>query len=336
MNFSYPFIRRPVGTTLLAIGLFLVGVVAYRFLPVASLPTVEFPTIRVSAEPAGRRSDDHGGDRRRAARAPARRNPGRHRNHLVEFARQHQHHHPVRSRPQHRRRRARRAGRAQRRAHRPARRPADPADLPQGQPVGGADPDPGADLEDHDAERDLRRRRYRDRPAHRAGRGRRRRQRQRRRAAGDPRPRQSGGDRLDGREHGGRAHRDRQRQCGEPARHVRRAAAGPYHRQQRSASAPREYENIVVKTTNGTVVRLGAIAAIEQSVRNSRSAAWFNLQPSVLLIITKQADANVIETVDRIRALLPELQALDPGRHRDSRSCPTAPRPSAPASSTCS
>ena len=43
MNFSCPFIRRPIGTTLLAIGLFLVGAVAYAFLPVASLPSVEFP-----------------------------------------------------------------------------------------------------------------------------------------------------------------------------------------------------------------------------------------------------------------------------------------------------
>ena len=49
MNFSYPFIRRPVGTTLLAIGLLLIGLVAYRFLPVASLPTVDYPTINVSA-----------------------------------------------------------------------------------------------------------------------------------------------------------------------------------------------------------------------------------------------------------------------------------------------
>src|SRR6202030_3763543 len=53
MNFSYPFIRRPIGTTLLAIGLFLVGLVAYLFLPVASLPTVDFPTIRVSASRPG-------------------------------------------------------------------------------------------------------------------------------------------------------------------------------------------------------------------------------------------------------------------------------------------
>jgi multidrug efflux pump subunit AcrB len=53
MNFSYPAIRRPVGTTLLAIGLVLAGIVAYRFLPVASLPTIEFPTIRVTASRPG-------------------------------------------------------------------------------------------------------------------------------------------------------------------------------------------------------------------------------------------------------------------------------------------
>jgi len=53
MNFSYPFIRRPVGTTLLAIGLFLIGCVAYSFLPVASLPSFELPTIRVSASRPG-------------------------------------------------------------------------------------------------------------------------------------------------------------------------------------------------------------------------------------------------------------------------------------------
>src|SRR2546427_6742203 len=53
MNFSYPFIRRPVGPTLLAIGLFLLGAVAYVFLPVASLPSIDFPTIRVSASRPG-------------------------------------------------------------------------------------------------------------------------------------------------------------------------------------------------------------------------------------------------------------------------------------------
>src|SRR6266404_8802933 len=52
-SISEPFIRRPVGTTLLAIGLFLLGVVAYEFLPVASVPNVDFPSIRVSATRPG-------------------------------------------------------------------------------------------------------------------------------------------------------------------------------------------------------------------------------------------------------------------------------------------
>src|SRR5882672_6247042 len=52
-SISEPFIRRPVGTTLLAIGLFLVGGVAYQFLPVAAVPNVDFPSIRVSATRPG-------------------------------------------------------------------------------------------------------------------------------------------------------------------------------------------------------------------------------------------------------------------------------------------
>ena len=53
MNISYPFIMRPVGTILLAVGLMLIGIVAYRFLPVASMPNVELPTIRVTASRPG-------------------------------------------------------------------------------------------------------------------------------------------------------------------------------------------------------------------------------------------------------------------------------------------
>jgi len=49
MNLSAPFVRRPVATTLLTIGATLVGIIAFQFLPVASLPQVEFPTINVSA-----------------------------------------------------------------------------------------------------------------------------------------------------------------------------------------------------------------------------------------------------------------------------------------------
>ena len=236
MNFSYPFIRRPVGTTLLAIGLFLAGAVAYGFLPVSSMPTVEFPTIRVSASRPGADPSIMAA----TVAAPLERRlgeiPGVTEITSTQFARQHQHHHPVRSQPQHRRRRARRAGGAQRRADRSAGRPADPAGHAQGQSVGGADPDPGADLQDPAGEQHVRRRRQRHRPAHRPGRRRRRGHRQRRRAAGDAHPGQPGRRRLDGRQPGGRAHRDRQRQFREPARHVRRARSRPHHRHQRAAS----------------------------------------------------------------------------------------------------
>jgi len=53
VNVSEPFIRRPIGTSLLAIALLLAGIVAYRFLPVAPLPQVEFPVIQVQASMPG-------------------------------------------------------------------------------------------------------------------------------------------------------------------------------------------------------------------------------------------------------------------------------------------
>src|SRR5215469_819704 len=49
VHFSAPFIKRPVATTLLSIAIILAGVVAYKMLPVASLPQIEFPVISVGA-----------------------------------------------------------------------------------------------------------------------------------------------------------------------------------------------------------------------------------------------------------------------------------------------
>jgi multidrug efflux pump len=73
-----------------------------------------------------------------------------------------------------------------------------------------------------------------------------------------------------------------------------------------------DYNSLVVKTVNGTVIRLADIATIKPGVRNVRSAGSYNRDPSVLLIITKQGDANVIDTVDRIYKLLPELRQWIP------------------------
>src|SRR5208282_927223 len=49
MNISAPFIRRPVATTLITIGIAFAGILAYRVLPVSPLPQVDFPTISVDA-----------------------------------------------------------------------------------------------------------------------------------------------------------------------------------------------------------------------------------------------------------------------------------------------
>ena len=89
----------------------------------------------------------------------------------------------------------------------------------------------------------------------------------------------------------------------------RRAVTIATNDQLRAAS---QYDPIVVRAANGTVVRLSSIATIEPGVRNRRSFGWYNRQPSILLVLTKSADANVIETVDRVRAMLPELQKWIP------------------------
>ena len=73
-----------------------------------------------------------------------------------------------------------------------------------------------------------------------------------------------------------------------------------------------QYDPIVVRSANGTVVRLSAVASIEPGVRNNLSAGWYNKQPSVLLVITKDATANVIETVDAIYDILPDIKRYIP------------------------
>jgi multidrug efflux pump len=81
------------------------------------------------------------------------------------------------------------------------------------------------------------------------------------------------------------------------------------NKQMRTAA---EFRDIMIKSANGNFVRLSDVAEVEDSVRNNRSIAWFNKQPAVLIQITKQGDANVIDTVDRVHALIPELKQWIP------------------------
>ena len=81
------FIDRPVATILLMLGLLLAGAIAFTRLPVSPLPQVEYPTIVGHGEPAGGEPGDDGGDRRHAARAPARAHRRGQRDHVVVVAR---------------------------------------------------------------------------------------------------------------------------------------------------------------------------------------------------------------------------------------------------------
>jgi len=72
------------------------------------------------------------------------------------------------------------------------------------------------------------------------------------------------------------------------------------------------YAPLVVRAKNGAVVRLSAIASVIDATENSRLAGWFNTDRAVLVIVTKQAGANVIETVDRVKAVLPQLERWMP------------------------
>jgi multidrug efflux pump len=71
---------------------------------------------------------------------------------------------------------------------------------------------------------------------------------------------------------------------------------------------PRDFNPIVVKSANGTVVRLTDVAAVKRGVRNNFSAAWFNRQPAVLLTVTRQSNSNIIETVDRLKEVIDDLK----------------------------
>src|SRR6201994_1195555 len=66
-----------------------------------------------------------------------------------------------------------------------------------------------------------------------------------------------------------------------------------------------DYAPLVIKTGSGAILRLNDVASVINGTANTRLAAWNGKQPAILLNITKQANANVIDTVNSIRALLP-------------------------------
>ncbi len=312
MNFSYPAIRRPVGTTLLAIGLFLVGLVAYRFLPVASLPTVEFPTIRVSASrpgadpatmastvaaPLERRLAEISGvteitsvsslgstnitiqfDLNRSIDGAARDVQAALNAALTDLPGD------LPTLPNFRKANPAAAPiliLALTAKTTPASAIYDAADSIIAQRISQVDG--VAEVTVNGSEQPAIRIRV------------------------NPIAIASMGMSMDA---------VRQAIVNANAASPLGVFDGPGRAQtieiNEQMREVRDYETLIVKVANGNVVRLSAIASVEQSVRNTRSAAWFNAQPSVLLVITKQADANVIDTVDQIKDLIPELKRWIP------------------------
>ena len=99
---------------------------------------------------------------------------------------------------------------------------------------------------------------------------------------------------------------------------------------------PDKYDDLVIAYRNGSPVRIRDIGHAISAGENELIAGWYNNQRAIILAIQRQPGANVIETVRRIKAMMPVLAGLDPGRGQGRTSFPIAPRPSAHRSPTCS
>ncbi|MFO1371458.1 MAG: efflux RND transporter permease subunit, partial [Candidatus Competibacteraceae bacterium] len=74
-----------------------------------------------------------------------------------------------------------------------------------------------------------------------------------------------------------------------------------------------DYRHLIITYKNGASVRIADIADVVEGAENTRLAAWANQSPALIVNIQRQPGANVIEVVDRIKQLLPQLTASLPG-----------------------
>jgi multidrug efflux pump len=75
---------------------------------------------------------------------------------------------------------------------------------------------------------------------------------------------------------------------------------------------PEQYASLIVAYRNGAPVRLSDIAKVTEGIEDLRNSGYANGKPAVVMGIGRQPGANIIETVDRIKALMPELRASIP------------------------
>ncbi|MGB6552693.1 MAG: MdtB/MuxB family multidrug efflux RND transporter permease subunit [Candidatus Binataceae bacterium] len=71
----------------------------------------------------------------------------------------------------------------------------------------------------------------------------------------------------------------------------------------------KDYGPLIVAYQNGAPVRLSDVAKISDGAENVKEAAWMNLTPAVIMNVQRQPGANIIEVVDRIKKLMPQLKA---------------------------
>ncbi|MDH0733295.1 multidrug efflux RND transporter permease subunit [Pseudomonas sichuanensis] len=73
-----------------------------------------------------------------------------------------------------------------------------------------------------------------------------------------------------------------------------------------------DYKPIVIRQQNGAILRLSDVAKVTDGVENRYNSGFFNDQSAVLLVVNRQSGANIIQTVEQIKAELPALQSLLP------------------------
>jgi HAE1 family hydrophobic/amphiphilic exporter-1 len=79
-----------------------------------------------------------------------------------------------------------------------------------------------------------------------------------------------------------------------------------------SLSRADKYDSVIVTYKNGAPIRLGEVAKIVDSVENDKVASWFNGKRNIMLAVLRQPDANTVEVVDSVKALIPVFRAAIP------------------------
>jgi hydrophobe/amphiphile efflux-1 (HAE1) family protein len=75
---------------------------------------------------------------------------------------------------------------------------------------------------------------------------------------------------------------------------------------------PQDYENLIIAYRNGSPVRIRDVGRAISAPENDLLAGWYNNKRAIILGVQREPNANVVETVDRIKALLPQLEASIP------------------------